>query len=203
MWRSLLLLTAALGACVPSGWTPGPEVLPRGSWYYIRGQSEVVCPGEDPVWTDQSYETLDIVSGPMGNGLVVADTRAAVHGCGEEPFTFVDPRQALGTEGGPCGENVTVLEAQLELLRGGKVVYLRRYFDVSVNTSSEPDDPQRVHCSVFESGYLRPLVDLPVQTDPEGPYVETEEVPAPPLDLVPEHHELFEPPLETPELVLQ
>ena len=171
LWLPVLAL---LGACMPSGWAPSAADLPRGRWAYLQGSVEIACEGYDVFTSTQDGATRDISAGD--EGLVLKDHGGDSGDCRQQVFTFTDARHAFIPAGTTCGTQVTILEAQLELLPREKVIYLRRYLAVRV---PDHDDPEAapMACRIFESGYLA------APDEPEPPEVTVVE---------PETHDVIE-----------
>lgn len=134
--------------------------MPPGEWVYVKGESKVSCQGQgeegyyiSEYATQMSFDVPDEehhYDQPQPVG--VKDERLAAHAC-EQDFYFVDGRNAYAQRGA-CGPKVQVLEAHMQLV-SPRLVYLRRYYEVE----NPYDEPYDMSCTIFESGYLRPVQD--------------------------------------------
>jgi hypothetical protein len=149
------LILAILGAaCVPTPVEPpGQDVMPRGEWVYVKGESEVQCDGEDPYHSD--LEWVQVTVDDVGErGIALGDSHLRELDCPGLGHAFYDASDATATESA-CGSRVLDAQSWLQLV-SARVLYLHRSYE-AVNPYNEFDT---VRCRIFETGYLRPFVDV-------------------------------------------
>jgi hypothetical protein len=128
-------------------------MMPRGEWVYVKGESQVQCDGEDPYYADLEWAQVTIEDG-ADKGVVLSDSHLRQLDCAPG-FVFYDGRNAVPVSS-QCGSRVSSASQSWLQLVSPRVVYLRQSYE-AINPYDEFDP---IKCRVFETGYLRPFVDV-------------------------------------------